>query len=168
MSDVSMKDLLNAGVHFGHQKRYWNPQMAPYIFGIRNKVHIIDLQQTLPMLEDALNFIMRKAAENGTILFVGTKKAASQIMREHAERCGMPFVSHRWLGGMLTNFKTIKQSINRLKELESAQANGEFSKLTKKEGAYAYTRVGKVASKSRWHQGYARYAGRHFCNRCTL
>lgn len=129
-----MKDLLNAGVHFGHQKRYWNPQMEPYIFGVRNKIHIIDLQQTLPKFQEALNFIGQVAANNGTILFVGTKKVASDIIAEQARRCGMPFVSQRWLGGMLTNFKTIKQSINRLKELESGQASGGFSKLTKKEG----------------------------------
>ena len=134
MSYISMKDLLQAGVHFGHQKRYWNPQMASYIFDVRNKLHIIDLQKTLPMLHESLNFVAKIAAEGGVVLFVGTKKAAGAIIQEQAQRCGMPFVSHRWLGGMLTNFKTIKQSINRLKELESARANGEFNKLTKKEG----------------------------------
>lgn len=130
---VSMQDMLKAGVHFGHQTRYWNPKMASYIYGSRNKIHIIDLGKTLPLFQDALNFISSTAAKKGKILFVGTKYAAQDIMREEAERCGMPFVNRRWLGGMLTNYKTIRQSIKRLKELEAMFDSGKFGRLTKKE-----------------------------------
>ena len=133
MSNVSMRLMLEAGVHFGHQTRFWNPQMADYIFGSRNKIHIINLEKTLPLYNDAVNALGKIAANRGHVLFVGTKRAARQIMTEEAQRCGMPFVSHRWLGGMLTNFKTIRQSIQRLKELEEMSENGSFARLNKKE-----------------------------------
>ena len=119
-----MREMLEAGVHFGHQTRFWNPKMRNYIFGDRNKIHIINLEKTLPLYKDAVNFISSLAANRGTILFVGTKRAAGKILREEAERCDMPFVNHRWLGGMLTNFKTVKQSIRRLKELEAMMEKG--------------------------------------------
>ncbi len=124
MSEVSMREMLEAGVHFGHQTRFWNPKMRNYIFGDRNKIHIINLEKTLPLYKEAVNFISSVAAKRGTILFVGTKRAASKVIREEAERCGMPFVNHRWLGGMLTNFKTVRQSIRRLKELEAMMEKG--------------------------------------------
>ena len=133
MTQVTMHDLFKVGAHFGHQRRVWNPQMHPYVYGERDKIHIIDLEKTAPLMNEALNFVSSVAARNGTVLFVGTKRVARSVIREQAERCGMPYVSHRWLGGMLTNFKTIKQSINRLKELESQKINGVFDKLTKKE-----------------------------------
>ena len=133
MANVSMRDMLEAGVHFGHQTRFWNPQMAPYIFGDRNKIHIINLEKTLPLFNDALNYLGRMASSRGRILFVGTKRAASKIVREQAERCGMPYVNHRWLGGMLTNYKTVRQSIKRLKDLEQMQEDGSMQRLTKKE-----------------------------------
>jgi len=133
MSTVSMRQMLEAGVHFGHQTRYWNPQMAPYIFGDRNKIHIINLEKTLPLFNDALNFVGSVAAKRKNILFVGTKRAANKVIKDEAIRCGMPFVNHRWLGGMLTNFKTVKQSIKRLKELEAMEAGGHFERLNKKE-----------------------------------
>jgi len=133
MANVSMRDMLEAGVHFGHQTRFWNPQMAPYIFGDRNKIHIINLEKTVPLFNDALNFLGRMASNQGRILFVGTKRAASKIVREEAERCGMPFVNHRWLGGMLTNYKTVRQSIKRLKDLEKMSEDGSFDRVTKKE-----------------------------------
>jgi small subunit ribosomal protein S2 len=133
MANVSMRDMLEAGVHFGHQTRFWNPQMAPYIFGDRNKIHIINLEKTLPLFNDALNFLGRMASTRGRILFVGTKRAASNIVREQAERCGMPYVNHRWLGGMLTNYKTVRQSIKRLKDLEQMREDGSMDRLTKKE-----------------------------------
>lgn len=126
--------MLEAGVHFGHQTRFWNPKMSSYIFGIRHKIHIINLDTTLPLFQDSLNFIGSVAAKKGKILFVGTKPAAQDIVREQAERCGMPYVSYRWLGGMLTNYKTIRQSIKRLKELEELRNSPMFEKLTKKEG----------------------------------
>ena len=133
MTDVSMRQMLEAGVHFGHQTRYWNPKMAPFIFGHRNNIHIINLELTLPLFVEATNFIESIAADNGRILFVGTKRSAREAVRTEAARCGMPFVSHRWLGGMLTNFKTIKQSIRRLEELEAMGEDGSFDQLTKKE-----------------------------------
>lgn len=133
MSDVSMRDMLEAGVHFGHQTRYWNPKMAPYIFGERNKIHIINLERTLPLYEEAVNFLGKMAANRGTILFVGTKRAAEETIRREADRCGMPYVDRRWLGGMLTNFKTVKDSIRRLKELETMIADGTMNRLSKKE-----------------------------------
>lgn len=128
-----MRGLFEAGVHFGHQKRSWDPKMAPYIYGARNRVHIIDLEKTLPLFKDALNFISRIAARGGKILFVGTKPAAANTIKEQAERCQMPYVNCRWLGGELTNFKTVRQSVNKLKELESMQADGNFKQFVKKE-----------------------------------
>ena len=134
MSNVTMRQMLEAGVHFGHQTRYWNPKMAPYIFGQRNKIHIINLEKTLPLYNEAMNFIGKLASNGGKVLFVGTKRAASNVIKEEAERCGMPYVNHRWLGGMLTNYKTIKLSINKLKELEAMAADGSLEqKFSKKE-----------------------------------
>jgi small subunit ribosomal protein S2 len=133
MADVSMRQMLEAGVHFGHQTRYWNPKMAPYIFGERNKIHIVNLERTLPMFREASGFVKKLVADGGTLLFVGTKRAARDIIREEAERCGMPYVTHRWLGGMLTNFKTIRQSVRRLQELREMQTEEGGSGLTKKE-----------------------------------
>lgn len=130
---VSMQDMLKAGVHFGHQTRYWNPKMASYIYGSRNKIHIIDLGKTLPLFQDSLNFVSGVAAKKGKVLFVGTKYAAQEIIQQEAERCKMPYVNRRWLGGMLTNYKTIRQSIKRLKELESMFESSKFGRLTKKE-----------------------------------
>jgi small subunit ribosomal protein S2 len=125
--------MLEAGVHFGHQTRYWNPKMAPYIFGHRNKIHIINLEKTLSLYQDALKFARQLASNRKAILFVGTKRQAREIVREEALRCQMPFVDHRWLGGMLTNFKTVKQSIKRLKEMEAMQMDGTFERISKKE-----------------------------------
>ena len=133
MTDVSMRRMLEAGVHFGHQTRFWNPKMAPFIFGERNRIHIINLEKTLPLYTEASEFIRRLVADNGTVLFVGSKRAARQAITEEAQRCGMPYVSHRWLGGMLTNFKTIRQSIKRLKDLEEITAEGAGGDFTKKE-----------------------------------
>jgi small subunit ribosomal protein S2 len=133
MANVSMRDMLNAGVHFGHQTRYWNPKMAQYIFGARNKVHIINLEKTVPLFNDALSFLSSVAGRKGKILFVGTKRAAGDAVKESALKCGQYYVNKRWLGGMLTNWKTVRQSINRLKDLESQAADGTFDKLTKKE-----------------------------------
>jgi small subunit ribosomal protein S2 len=130
---VTMRQMLEAGVHFGHQTRYWNPKMAPYIFGHRNKIHIINLERTLQLYQDALKFARQLAANRGSILFVGTKRQAREILREEALRCQMPFVDHRWLGGMLTNFKTVKQSIKRLKEMEGMQQDGSLERISKKE-----------------------------------
>jgi small subunit ribosomal protein S2 len=130
---VTMRQMLEAGVHFGHQTRYWNPKMAPYIFGHRNKIHIINLEKTLSLYQDALKFARTLAANRQSILFVGTKRQAREILREEALRCQMPFVDHRWLGGMLTNFKTVKQSIKRLKEMEAMQQDGSFERISKKE-----------------------------------
>jgi len=134
MTDVNMRQLLEAGVHFGHQTRYWNPKMAPFIFGERNKIHIINLERSLPMLRDAAGYVKNLVSDGGTILFVGTKRSAREAIRSEAERCGMPFVSYRWLGGMLTNFKTIKGSIKRLAEIETMKEDGTMEQLTKKEG----------------------------------
>jgi small subunit ribosomal protein S2 len=125
--------MLEAGVHFGHQTRYWNPKMAPYIFGHRNKIHIINLEKTLALYQDALKFVRQLAANKGNLLFVGTKRQAREIVHEEAVRCGMPYVDHRWLGGMLTNFKTVKQSIKRLKEMEGMVEDGSLERLSKKE-----------------------------------
>jgi len=140
MSAVSMRQMLEAGVHFGHQSRYWNPKMAQYIFGARNKIHIINLEKTLPMFNDAMNYLGQMSANKGNILFVGTKKSARKAVAEEAQRCGMPYVNHRWLGGMLTNFKTIKKSINRLKELEAMQADGTMEQRFSKKEALGMTR----------------------------
>ena len=133
MTQVSMRDLLQAGAHFGHQTRFWNPKMDQYIFGARNKIHIINLEHTVPAFNDALNTVKRLAENKNQVMFVGTKRAAGKIIEEQARRCGMPFVSHRWLGGMLTNYKTIRSSIKRLRELEEQESDGTFAKLTKKE-----------------------------------
>ena len=130
---VTMRQMLEAGVHFGHQTRYWNPKMAPYIFGHRNKIHIINLEKTLELYQGALKFVRQLAANKGAILFVGTKRQAREIIREEALRCAMPFVDHRWLGGMLTNFKTVKQSIKRLKEMEGMAQDGTLERMSKKE-----------------------------------
>lgn len=134
MAQVSMRQLLEAGVHFGHRTRYWNPKMAPYIFGHRNKIHIINLEETLPLLKDAQQYITRLAANGGTLMFVGTKRAAREAIGKQASRCGMPFVNHRWLGGMLTNFKTVKNSIQRLHDLDQMIEDGSIRKLSKREG----------------------------------
>jgi len=133
MANVTMRQMLEAGVHFGHQTRYWNPKMAPYIFGARGKIHIINLEKTLPLLVDSMNYISKLAAKRGTIMFVGTKRAASAAMEEEANRCGMPHVSHRWLGGMLTNYRTIRASVKRLKQLEGMSEDGSIQHLVKKE-----------------------------------
>jgi len=133
MPQVSMRDMLSAGVHFGHQTRYWNPKMGKYIFGARNKIHIINLEHTVPAFNEALALVQQMASQKKKILFVGTKRAAQKIIKEQAERAGQPFVSHRWLGGMLTNYKTIRASIRRLSELTVQSQDGTFTKLTKKE-----------------------------------
>jgi small subunit ribosomal protein S2 len=128
-----MRQMLEAGVHFGHQTRFWHPKMAPYIFGERNKIHIINLDKTLPLFNEAVSYISRLAAKRGRILFVGTKRAAQKSVREEASRCGMPFVDRRWLGGMLTNFRTVRQSIKRLKEIETMRDGGTFERMSKKD-----------------------------------
>ncbi len=133
MANVSMRDLLKAGAHFGHQTRYWNPKMAPFIFGARNKIHIIDLELTVPALDKAVAIVRGMAQNKNKVLFVGTKRAAAKIVKEQAERAGQPFVNHRWLGGMLTNWKTIRQSIKRLRELEAKMGDGTLEKISKKE-----------------------------------
>ena len=132
MAKASMKKMLEAGVHFGHRARFWHPKMEPFIYGTRNGVHIINLEKTLPQFNDVLNFASKTAAQGGSILFVGTKRAASNIIKEEAIRCGMPYVNHRWLGGMMTNYKTIKASIKRLKDLEFL-AEENFAQYSKKE-----------------------------------
>jgi len=133
MAKITVKQLLEAGAHFGHNTRYWNPKMAPYIFGAKNKIHIIDLRRTEELMNDAMNFMGKIASRRGKVMFVGTKRAASKAVKEEAIRCGMPFVSHRWLGGMLTNFKTVKASINRLKDIEAMQKDGRIERFVKKE-----------------------------------
>ena len=130
---TSMREMLECGVHFGHQTRYWNPKMAPFIFGHRNKIHIINLEKTLALYQDALKFVRQLTANKGTILFVGTKRQAREIIKEEAQRAGSPYVDHRWLGGMLTNYKTVKASIKRLKEMEAMVEDGSINKLAKKE-----------------------------------
>jgi small subunit ribosomal protein S2 len=136
---VTMRQMLEAGVHFGHQTRYWNPKMAPYIFGSRNKIHIINLEKSLPMYQEALKFVRQLTANKGTILFVGTKRQAREIVKEEAQRAGAPYVDFRWLGGMLTNFKTVKGSIKRLKDMDQMAADGSLERLSKKE-QLMYTR----------------------------
>ena len=136
---VTMREMLEAGVHFGHQTRFWNPKMAPFIFGHRNKIHIVNLEKTLAMYQDALKFVRQLATNKGTILFVGTKRQAREIIKEEALRCAAPYVDYRWLGGMLTNFKTVKQSIKRLKDMETMVEDGSMEKLAKKE-ALSYQR----------------------------
>ena len=136
---VTMRQMLEAGVHFGHQTRFWNPKMAPYIFGHRNKIHIVNLEKSLPMYEDAMKYIRQMSANKGTILFVGTKRQAREIVREEATRCQSPYVDYRWLGGMLTNFKTVKGSVKRLKEIEQMKEDGSMEKISKRE-ALGYER----------------------------
>lgn len=133
MATITMREMLEAGVHFGHQTRYWDPRMAPYIFGERNKIHIVNLEKTLPLYSEAINFLGRMAANGGTVLFVGTKRAAQEGVRAEATRAGMPYVDRRWLGGMLTNFKTVKASIKRLRDLETLTQEGGLDRLRKKE-----------------------------------
>ncbi len=133
MAEVTMRDLLKAGAHFGHQTRYWNPKMGKYIFGARNKIHIINLEHTVPAMNKALALVTNLSGNKNKVLFVGTKRAAGKIIKEQAERANMPYVNHRWLGGMLTNYKTIRQSIKRFRDLEAQSQDGTFEKLTKKE-----------------------------------
>jgi small subunit ribosomal protein S2 len=130
---VTMRQMLEAGVHFGHQTRYWNPKMADYIFGQRNKIHIVNLEKTMQNYQDAMKYVRQLASNRGTVLFVGTKRQAREIIADEAKRCGMPFVDHRWLGGMLTNFKTVKVSIKRLKDLEVMAEDGTFDRMSKRE-----------------------------------
>jgi len=130
---VTMREMLEAGVHFGHQTRFWNPKMAPYIFGHRNKIHIVNLEKTLALYQDAMKYLRQLSANRGTVLFVGTKRQAREIVAEEAQRAGMPYVDQRWLGGMLTNFKTVKLSIKRLKDMEATVADGGVERMSKKE-----------------------------------
>ncbi|MHB1231994.1 MAG: 30S ribosomal protein S2 [Burkholderiales bacterium] len=141
---VTMRQMLEAGCHFGHQSRYWNPKMAPYIFGERNKIHIINLEKSLPLYQDALNYVRKLVANKGTVLFVATKRQAREIVQEEAERCGMPYVNHRWLGGMLTNFKTVRQSVKRLRELDQMTQDGSLEKLSKKEALNYHRELEKL------------------------
>ncbi|MEI7968462.1 MAG: 30S ribosomal protein S2 [Betaproteobacteria bacterium] len=141
---VTMRQMLEAGVHFGHQTRFWNPKMAPYIFGHRNKIHIVNLEKTLVMYQDAMKHLRQLASNKGTILFVGTKRQAREIVREEAVRAGCPFVDHRWLGGMLSNFKTVKQSIKRLRDMEAMVQDGSMEKLSKKEGLMYQRELSKL------------------------
>src|ERR1700681_3537671 len=133
---VTMRQMLEAGVHFGHHTRYWNQKMAAFIFGQRNKIHIVNLEKTLAMYQDAMKYVRQLASNKGTILFVGTKRQAREIIAEEAARCGMPYVDHLWLGGMLTNFKTVKASIKRLKDMEAMALDGTLEKLSKKEALH--------------------------------
>jgi len=144
MTDITMRQMLEAGVHFGHQVRYWNPKMAPYIFGIKSKIHIINLEKTLDMYKQAVDFLSSVAAKKGKILFVGTKQQARSLIREEAERCQMPYVDYRWLGGMLTNYKTIRQSLKRLKELEDLRDSPTFARITKKEALSIMREITKL------------------------
>ena len=141
--NVSMREMLEAGVHFGHQTRFWNPKMAPYIFGHRNKIHIVNLEKSLPMFQEALRFARKLASGKGTILFVGTKRSAREIVSEEAQRAGMPYVDNRWLGGMLTNFKTVRQSVKRLKDLEAMLSDGA-ARLPKKEALLLQRELDKL------------------------
>ena len=143
---VTMRQMLEAGVHFGHQTRFWNPKMAPYIYGHRNKIHIINLEKTLVMYEEAMKYVRQLSANKGVILFVGTKRQARDIVREEALRCGSPYVDQRWLGGMLTNFKTIKQSIKRLQDMETMVQDGTLDKLVKKEALDLHRELDKLNS----------------------
>lgn len=141
---VTMREMLEAGVHFGHQTRFWNPKMAPFIFGHRNKIHIVNLEKTLAMYNEAMNYIRQLSANRGTILLVGTKRQARDIIASEAQRAGMPYVDQRWLGGMLTNFKTIRTSIKRLKDMEAAVEDGTVDKMSKKEGLMFQREVAKL------------------------
>ncbi len=142
---VTMRQMLEAGVHFGHQTRYWNPKMAEYIFGQRNKIHIVNLERTLEKYNDAMKYIRQLAANRGTLLMVGTKRQARDIVAEEAQRAGVPYVDHRWLGGMLTNFKTVKQSIKRLKDLETMSTDGTFDRMTKREALSLRRELAKLS-----------------------
>ena len=144
MAEISLEDMLRAGVHFGHQTKYWNPKMEPYIFGVRNKTHIINLERSVELFKPALAFVKSVAQKNNKILFVATKRSASNILKEEAIRCGMPYVNERWLGGMLTNYKTIRSSIRRLEDLLRQKEDGTFSKLTKKEGLKLQRQIDKL------------------------
>lgn len=144
MPIVTMRDMLAAGVHFGHRTRFWDPKMAPYIYGARNQVHIINLEKTLPLYLEALDYVNHLVENGSKILFVGTKRASQHIIREQARRCGMPYVDHRWLGGMLTNYKTVRQSIKRLKELEEMQASKVFDRMIKKEALQLTRQLAKL------------------------
>jgi len=141
---VTMREMLEAGVHFGHQTRYWNPRMAPYIFGHRNKIHIVNLEKTMAQYQEALKFVRQLSANKGTVLFVGTKRQAREIIKEEAQRCGAPYVDYRWLGGMLTNYKTVKQSIKRLKDMEAMVQDGSMDKLPKKEALHYQREIAKL------------------------
>ncbi|NWG30958.1 MAG: 30S ribosomal protein S2 [Rhodocyclaceae bacterium] len=141
---TTMRQMLEAGVHFGHQTRFWNPKMAPYIFGHRNKIHIINLEKTLAKYNEAMEFLKKLSAKKGTVLFVGTKRQAREIIAEEAQRCGMPYVDERWLGGMLTNFKTVKQSLKRLKEMEQMVEDGTLEKMNKKEALMLTRELAKL------------------------
>ena len=141
---VTMREMLEAGVHFGHQTRFWNPKMAPYIFGHRNKIHIVNLEKTLVMYQEAMKYVRQLAANKGNIMFVGTKRQAREIVREEAVRAGCPYVDHRWLGGMLTNFKTVKLSIKRLRDMEAMVQDGSMEKLSKKEGLMFQRELAKL------------------------
>ena len=165
---VTMREMLEAGVHFGHQTRFWNPKMAPYIFGPRNKIHIVNLEKTLAKYNEAMAFVKKLSANRGTILFVGTKRQAREIIAEEAQRAGVPYVDQRWLGGMLTNFKTVKTSIKRLKDME-AGGRSRRSRAHDQEGsADVPARTGKAAESHRRHQGHGRPAGRHLRHRRRL
>jgi small subunit ribosomal protein S2 len=141
---ATMREMLEAGVHFGHQTRYWNPKMAPYIFGHRNRIHIVNLEKTLAMYREALAFVRRLSSNKGSVLFVGTKRQARDIVREEALRCSAPYVDYRWLGGTLTNFKTVKQSIKRLKDMQAMVEDGTIEKLPKKEGLHYQREIAKL------------------------
>ena len=141
---VTMREMLEAGVHFGHQTRFWNPRMAPYIFGHRNKIHIVNLEKTMSLYQEALKFVRQISANKGAVLFVGTKRQARDIIKEEAQRSGSPYVDYRWLGGMLTNYKTVKQSIKRLKEMESMVQDGSMDKLPKKEALEYQREIAKL------------------------
>jgi small subunit ribosomal protein S2 len=144
MANVSMRDMLQAGVHFGHQTRYWNPKMKPFIFGARNKVHIINLEKTVPLFNQALKQLSSTSTKKGKVLFVGTKRAAGEAVKEAAIKCDQFYVNKRWLGGMLTNWKTVRQSIKRLKDLEQQAQDGTFEKLTKKEALMRQREMAKL------------------------
>ncbi len=161
---VTMRQMLEAGVHFGHQTRFWNPKMAQYIFGHRNKIHIINLEKTLAMYQEAMNYVRQLSANKGIILFVGTKRQARDIVREEAARCGSPYVDQRWLGGMLTNFKTIKQSVKRLHDMETMAQDGTLDKLSKKEALDIQRELDKLNRSLGGHQGYEGPARCHVCD----
>ena len=144
MDELSIENMLKSGVHFGHHTKYWNPKMKPYIFGVRNKIHIIDLRQTVELIKPALSYVKSVAQKNNKILFVGTKHTATQIIKSEAERCDMPYVNERWLGGMLTNYKTIRSTIRRLEDLLRQKEDGTFDKLTKKEGLKLQREIDKL------------------------